>query len=260
MPSAVYQKGVAYIYVLADPRFPTPFGGTIRYVGKAANPRRRLEKHCREARNHPRNHRECWLKGLQDDGFMPEMAVIDECPEEEWQDRERYWISSLRSFGCNLLNGTDGGDGLEHPTDEIRAKIGLAVGNAHRGRKKSPEHAAKLRECLARGTAKAATAETRAKMSEAAKRRGMAAATLARMRWWIITSPEGEEFKVFNVSEFAREHKIPRARLARCVATGRRGYTGWQVRRLEEDSQPSPAPKPAPVGKHGQMRLFDEGG
>ena len=85
---------------------------------------------------------------------------------------ERRWIAQIKSEGADLLNGTDGGDGrpgIAH-SEETRARIS----RANRGRKLSQEQLLRIR-------AYRPTAETRAKLSAARKKRVTTAETREKM-------------------------------------------------------------------------------
>lgn len=109
------------IYQLRDPRTMA-----IRYVGIAANPRRRLASHVAEAKNgrknRPINHRSRWIRTLLQLGLRPVLEVIEST--DNWALRERYWIKRLRGEGHSLTNLTDGGEGTFGHTQslDVRAK------------------------------------------------------------------------------------------------------------------------------------------
>jgi GIY-YIG catalytic domain/NUMOD3 motif len=158
MPTPCYHERTTYVYGLCDER------GFLRYVGKTNDPQKRLRKHLREARLNPKCHRECWLKGMQDRGLKPELCIIEEVPESEWQDAERFWIQYFRFIGCDLLNLTSGGDGCPDLAPESRARMAKKVGDAHRGRPLSEEHRRKIGEAQ---KGKVISPETRAAVSKA---------------------------------------------------------------------------------------------
>lgn len=88
------------IYVLADP------SGNIRYVGKAKNPKRRFQQHCRPS-IFDETPKAIWLRGLLKSGFLPIMTVAEWT--EDWEEAERIWIVRLRKIGVDLLNVAEGG-------------------------------------------------------------------------------------------------------------------------------------------------------
>ena len=104
------------IYGLTDPR-----DDALRYVGKTEKLlKKRLGVHCASKE---KNHRGNWIRSLVKEGLVPEIFCIEEIPDKNWQHEERFWISYFRSIGCDLVNGTDGGDGMSNPSLETRAKL-----------------------------------------------------------------------------------------------------------------------------------------
>ena len=148
------------IYVLLDPRT-----SEVRYVGKTCDPQKRLRQHMAEARGKMMSHRAAWVRSLVREGLSPSLVPIEVTTMGAWQERERWWIAELRAMGCRLVNGTDGGEGLNNPSAETRAKIGaFQKGNKWCvGRAVSEETRAVMRE---RSTGRAHTPAACAKMSE----------------------------------------------------------------------------------------------
>lgn len=93
------------IYILIDPRT-----NMVRYVGKANNVSQRYKAHLNRARKH-QIHKANWINQLKLDGLKPILEVIDEVPINNWQYWETYWISQFRTWGFDLINYTNGGDG-----------------------------------------------------------------------------------------------------------------------------------------------------
>lgn len=113
--------------------------GCIRYVGSTkCAPSERLRSHLAEARGNKKSYRLNWLRSLTQ---PPILEVIEWAPPGDWQISEQYWISLAREYGCRLVNGTDGGEGLINPTAETREKMRLS----HVGRKLSEETREKMR-------------------------------------------------------------------------------------------------------------------
>jgi hypothetical protein len=93
------------IYVLIDPETQK-----VRYVGKANNISQRYKAHLNRARKH-QIHKLNWVNSLKIKGLKPIIEVIDVVPIEDWVFWEIYWISQFKTWGFNLINYTDGGEG-----------------------------------------------------------------------------------------------------------------------------------------------------
>jgi hypothetical protein len=93
------------IYILIDPR-----NNLVRYVGKANNVSQRYRAHLNKARKH-QVHKANWVKCLKELGLKPIIEVIDTVPINDWVFWETYWISQFKTWGFDLINYTDGGDG-----------------------------------------------------------------------------------------------------------------------------------------------------
>ena len=95
-----------YIYILKDPE------NNIRYVGKTTNIKRRLYSHIAEAKlNKSKRYVLNWIRQLASNNQKPILEVIEECNENNWQEREIYWISHYKKIIPNLCNLCDGGTG-----------------------------------------------------------------------------------------------------------------------------------------------------
>ena len=94
----------ATIYALVDPR-----DQSVRYIGKANDPAKRLASHMRDStRRDTPVYR--WIRKLAALGMSPTMEVIVTCSVEDWPAMERRAIATLRAAGARLLNVAEGGD------------------------------------------------------------------------------------------------------------------------------------------------------
>lgn len=125
-----------FIYALCEPGT-----RTVRYIGKTIDPKKRLWDHLSVSRK-KKTHLGNWLRSLS--GAAPNFVILSEVPESEGSAEEIRYISAARtSLGMDLVNATDGGDGVTM-TPEIRAKMSAAS----KGVPKSLEHRAALSAAL----------------------------------------------------------------------------------------------------------------
>lgn len=95
-----------FIYKLLCPK-----SNEVRYVGKTTNINRRLSGHISEAnRGKGRRYVLNWINSLLNQDLKPLIEKIEEC-ENDWQEREQYWIKYYRDNNANLCNICDGGLG-----------------------------------------------------------------------------------------------------------------------------------------------------
>ncbi len=98
------------IYALYDPREPEK----LRYVGKTKMIlRKRLQAHIDEAKGSgksykKRTHKINWINSLLVQGIKPEIKLVEECLEEEWESKEKYFIKKYREL-FPLTNTHEGG-------------------------------------------------------------------------------------------------------------------------------------------------------
>ena len=117
-----------YIYIL---KHPETF--EVKYVGKTTNIKRRFAQHkskkCLEKTGSKKL--ASWILKLLSNNLLPTMEIIEEC-DDNWAEREKYWISYYSN--TNLCNLSEGGEGVGH-NDSTKSKIK----NALIGRKRSDE-------------------------------------------------------------------------------------------------------------------------
>lgn len=156
-------------YTLCDPRTPN----TIKYLGKTNQKlARRLDQHVSTAKRaaagkESSNHNTNWINSLLKIGIKPLMIEIDsiECDKDskEWVIFEKYWISQLKSWGFQLNNLTDGGDGnqnqvfsvesLKKKSDKLKGiprpqEVKDKISESHKGKIKSDSHINNIRETV----------------------------------------------------------------------------------------------------------------
>lgn len=103
------------IYTLTDPN-----SLQVRYVGKTTRSlNRRWHEHLRSKN---KSHTVSWIKSLLNKDQRPIIELLDESSQEMWQIDEKYWISQFKSWGFNLTNDKEGGQGGTH-SEETRQKM-----------------------------------------------------------------------------------------------------------------------------------------
>jgi group I intron endonuclease len=123
------------IYTLSDPTT-----NEVRYVGKTKSSlTTRLSQHIHDSLNNGTNsHKKAWIKGLILKGLLPiieklEIILDNDC----WKNREQYWIAQFKSWGFNLTNMTDGGDGNQNQVMSIESRLKRSI--ALKGKPRSKE-------------------------------------------------------------------------------------------------------------------------
>ena len=80
------------IYKLLDPRTQE-----VKYVGRTKSPATRLSSHINGGHLG-------WVRDLKSEGVKPIMECIEWVDEDDAADRETFWIQSLKTSGCDLVN------------------------------------------------------------------------------------------------------------------------------------------------------------
>lgn len=116
---------ITAIYALCEPdNTPRYVGKTVRYLHE------RHKAHIREAKRRPRLPVHHWIakRIVQKDWLVIRLLEYVR-PGADWAARERFWITKYREQGHNLLNLTEGGEGLAGHvfTAEHREKIAASI-------------------------------------------------------------------------------------------------------------------------------------
>lgn len=119
------------IYGLIDPNTKE-----LRYVGYTSELKKRVSNHHNPSQLTARTHKNNWIKSLLSNGQKAEIIILEEYQSaQELPEAEIDAIAYFRSIGCDLTNGTDGGDGGAPMTGkthskETRNKISLSQKSA----------------------------------------------------------------------------------------------------------------------------------
>lgn len=155
-----------HIYLLRD-----PITYQVRYIGKG-EPAHRLANHIGLARQGKLGAKFDWIRDLMAIGTAPIVESIEIVTNDNWKEREQYWIKYYREQGAPLTNASIGGEGasgFKHSLEEKIKRSERAKGNQHwLGKKHSEETKAKLRVARAR---QIMSEETKRKISDTLKGR-----------------------------------------------------------------------------------------
>lgn len=79
--------------------------GEFRYIGKTIRLRERFAQHKLSGKSDSYHPKDRWIASEP----LVEMVVIEECDRDNWEDREKYWISCYKKEGHRLTNIHPGG-------------------------------------------------------------------------------------------------------------------------------------------------------
>lgn len=109
-----------------------PHTKELRYVGYTNNHSKRYYQHLKPSLLKAKTHKNSWIKSLLEQHLKPEMVIIEEYEcEKELPTAEIEMIAYLKSIGCDLTNGTLGGEVLPNRkgkplSEEHKMKISIA--------------------------------------------------------------------------------------------------------------------------------------
>lgn len=120
---AKHKNNKGKIYGLIDPR-----DNAIKYIGQTIQTlRTRLSDHINDRNLRKNTKKNNWIKKLKKNNLPIRIYLIEYCDISKLDEREIYWIATLRNQRANLKNGTDGGQGVRNYTDEMRAAVSLRM-------------------------------------------------------------------------------------------------------------------------------------
>lgn len=260
MNTLPHASGIYKIICLANGRI---------YIGSAVDLYARWRKHVSALRSnihHNPHLQNAWNK-YKEPAFRYE--IIEFCERATLLIREQYYLDTLAPFapsGFNIALGAR--SAMLGRTHSAEAK--LKQGAARKGKKPAPMSEDGRLNLIAAHTGKTHSPETKAKIARAnsgktqspeareknrisntgrklskehisaiisahtgAKRSPETCANIAASisMQWVVTSPNGDEYRIINLAKFCREHGLDRGNMQK-VATGE--YThhrGWKCRR-----------------------------
>lgn len=131
------------IYALLDPR-----DMRCRYVGKTKHDvQKRLRGHINDAKRRageiPRFR---WINALEKSGVLPLAVVLEKVSADDWQAAEQMWVCEMRHRFPDLLNATDGGDGIHGHIHSEQTK--RRQSEAARARYQDPEESRRTAQAV----------------------------------------------------------------------------------------------------------------
>lgn len=144
----------------------------ITYVGKTTQSlKRRLSQHLCDARKakknyYTKNKNYNWINTEIENGYeiiILELDELDVNNSDDWEWLEQYWISQIKTWGFNINNLTDGGDGNKNQvfskeSIEKRAKklkgvprpqeVKDKISKSHLGKSLTEEHKHNVSEAI----------------------------------------------------------------------------------------------------------------
>lgn len=223
-----------YIYVLK-----CPTTGAVRYVGKCHDMKARLRQHNSEARlGEIKSHKCDWIRSVLNRGLKPVMCIDVEIQSgEDWKAIEVARIAHYRSIGCDLTNGTNGGDEPGWLTEEGRRVLSARASKtfgSEEGRVRQSELMRNLcssEEWKAARTAAAkatrSTPEYKARMSARAKARWAEPGYREKFKASRAVLCQNEEFRkrlseAVTKSQADPEFRAKKSQIMRAAWVGRR--------------------------------------
>lgn len=117
-----------FIYSLSSSAEPD----NIRYIGKAKDLKDRLRRHLgKYYLENEITHKNNWIKSELSKGNLILIKEIEEVNEENWIEREIYWISKFKDDGYELTNGTSGGEGIILTKEVIKRRNETRIENTN---------------------------------------------------------------------------------------------------------------------------------
>ena len=197
-----------YIYGLIDTTT-----NELRYVGKTVDIGRRYKRHIKEC-NSSNSHKDRWVRKLKKNGYLPEIVVIDYVKTDEWQYWEMFYIEYFKFLGCNLTNGTKGGDeppstkGRKHSEESklkmSKSKKGKPLLHLNNGKERSLSHRKNLSLSL-----KGRTSPNKGLILSEERKKSLSKGHNKEKRKVVQLTKSGEYIKTwFGINETEKELKI----------------------------------------------------
>lgn len=128
-----------YIYGLVD-----KITNQLKYIGKSINPQSRYRKHLQDSKKQT-SYKDRWIFSLLEKKSKPELLIIDEVNDYNWEFWEKHYISYYKSIGCKLTNISEGGDNPPNHKGRKRTKEEIEkISKSNLGKKRNEETKLKI--------------------------------------------------------------------------------------------------------------------
>jgi hypothetical protein len=98
---------IIYIYGLVD-----PINNEIKYIGKSNNVETRLKSHLYHSyKNENKTYKERWICNLKKLNLKPNLIILKETNDKEYEYWEMYYIKFYKDLGYKLTNYDEEGKG-----------------------------------------------------------------------------------------------------------------------------------------------------
>jgi group I intron endonuclease len=220
------------------------------YIGSTANLRKRLYEHFRTLRHniHSNPKLQYAFNKYGEECFVAEALELVLTPF--LLDREQYWLDKLKP-AFNIASYTQAAHrGLKHSPESIAKMSANRRGKPayNRGQKPSPEAIEKNRQAhlgkpgpMVGKKHSPATIE-KFKGNQNALGRELSFESRAQMskkrmgnKVLIAIAPDGTEYIVHVIREFAREHNLKSSSLSRVARGDRKHHRGWAARYVDRN-------------------------
>lgn len=150
-----------------------PITQHLRYIGYTCNAKHRFNLHVAPSKLKKNNKKNAWIKSLMVQGLKPEMIVLEIYENaEELPQAEIEQIAYYHWIGCDLTNGTVGGDGGATTTGKpMKQETKDKIAFSHKGKKKKPFSEEIKRAISERGKGRKQSPETICKRNEWRKKK-----------------------------------------------------------------------------------------
>lgn len=226
------------------------------YIGVSSNPKVRLQHHLSPSKLRSRTQKNNWLKKNIAEGRKPEIEILAKGHSGNIFQLEIEYIQKYKMDGYILTNSTDGGEGMLNPSLATREKLS----RASKGRciplhvlekrsermlgKNNPMYGIRGRQPM---LGKNHSVETRKLISSATKGERnpfygkrhsdstKAKIASCRTKDYLVTSPEGVEYKVNGLKDFCIEKGLSYNSMHSLLSGRRKNIKGWKIQRVDKN-------------------------